>query len=492
MESARARWRVLRKHVVWTDAGYVITEFLPTVSWAGVHNTIPAAAGHHIAEAQWLADSRVGKDYAKFWFAQDSGAAPLAYTNWIGHAAWRAYAHHGDADAAVAVRDGLAKLYRDRLVPKYLAEYEGAGGRKQCWWQDDNRDAMEVSISGPGCRPTISAAMYGEAAALVEMAELPPANRSMAAEFAYWRKFSRSVVLDQLWDAEIESFAVIPLGKPPAYDDHGDAPARRTPPRDARAASGACDLQAVRRLNETVKVRELLAFMPFFYKGLVPPNAKYDVMWKQLFDERGFSAPFGLSVAERRHACWNYSWEHGDTWNQDSWPYETARVLTAAAHVVHGGGGGVSRARYVALLRGYAAQHVDTTAVNDTGIPHVFENVHPTEGYWVNRARMYWANSSLRNMGNHYLHSTFNDLILSGLLGIRLDPNNPGKCTIHPLLYDGVEAFAFDSVVIMNRTLTFFWDKSGERYRRGAGQTLLVDGIVRAQSPERNPVTLQL
>ena len=64
------RWRVLRKHVTWTGApdGYVITEFLREVSWAGLHNTIPAAAGHHLREARWLRNATAASDYARFWF----------------------------------------------------------------------------------------------------------------------------------------------------------------------------------------------------------------------------------------------------------------------------------------------------------------------------------------------------------------------------------------------------------------------------------------
>lgn len=54
------RWWVYRKHirkidaVTVSDAGervkldYVITEFLPNVSWSGSFNTISAAAAHHI------------------------------------------------------------------------------------------------------------------------------------------------------------------------------------------------------------------------------------------------------------------------------------------------------------------------------------------------------------------------------------------------------------------------------------------------------------
>ena len=43
---------------------------------------------------------------------------------------------------------------------------------------------------------------------------------------------------------------------------------------------------------------------------------RYGVMWKQLFDDEGFAAKWGLRAAEKRSKCYNYSWEHGDTWNQ--------------------------------------------------------------------------------------------------------------------------------------------------------------------------------
>lgn len=53
------RWWVYRKHIKRIEAtavqlrknvtlNYVITEFLPNISWAGAFNTISAAAAHHI------------------------------------------------------------------------------------------------------------------------------------------------------------------------------------------------------------------------------------------------------------------------------------------------------------------------------------------------------------------------------------------------------------------------------------------------------------
>ena len=40
------RWWMYRKHVKKTEDGFVVTEFMPPVGWAGKHNTIscPAAS----------------------------------------------------------------------------------------------------------------------------------------------------------------------------------------------------------------------------------------------------------------------------------------------------------------------------------------------------------------------------------------------------------------------------------------------------------------
>ena len=85
-----------------------------------------------------------------------------------------------------------------------------------------------------------------------------------------------------------------------------------------------------------------------------------------------------------------------------------------------GGGVAIDVDDYWTLLQQYARQHTVTTAVNDTADPlgsgHVFENLHGDLGYWNNRERMYWTDDPNRNMGDHYLHSTYGDLVLAGLL----------------------------------------------------------------------------
>eukprot|EP00937_MAST-01D_sp_MAST-1D-sp2_P007048 g7048.t1 len=514
------RWRVFRRHLKWTAAdGWVLTEFLPYVPWAGRHNTIPAAAGHHIAEGTWLLDPRPVDDYTAFWYkdgadpAGGGGGDPTTYTSWIAHAAWRRALVTGNTTGLVRARAAMARSFRERIVPNHLATVNvdagGSGRATMCWRQDDGADAMEVSVSGPGCRPTIAAALYGEASAIAAAFALPPANASARREFERWANLSRAAVLDVHWNTRVGTFAVVPLAGTPS------TPASAPP---------ACNLSAVRRVNRTVDVRELLGFSPWYWSDYSLPAAgegggaeagagagaaalapllprawaqrrSAGNMWAQLFDSQGLAGSYGLRTVERRSSCYNYSYEHGDCWNGPSWPYETARVLTGAANALNlhsagagagtgAGAGALNSSSYWSLLAAYARQHTRSRAVNDTaatpGAGHVFENLHADEDYWNNRARMYSGGSPQRNQGDDYFHSSFADIVISGLLGLRPQPGR--RVVINPLVPPGTAHFALDHVRYKNRMLALFFDADGSRYGRGAGLTLLVDGRVAAHS----------
>ncbi len=50
-----------------SGVGYMITEFMQPVSYAGAFGSIDAAAGHHIEEAQWLRSTFYDQDYLHLW-----------------------------------------------------------------------------------------------------------------------------------------------------------------------------------------------------------------------------------------------------------------------------------------------------------------------------------------------------------------------------------------------------------------------------------------
>ncbi len=91
------RWWTYRKHIKQTPDGFVVTEFLPAVTWAGKYNTISCAAGHHLYEGRWLHDQQYLDDYSRFWFRKDGGNLH-AYSNWIADAIWARYCVTGECE----------------------------------------------------------------------------------------------------------------------------------------------------------------------------------------------------------------------------------------------------------------------------------------------------------------------------------------------------------------------------------------------------------
>ena len=477
------RWRSYKKHIKWTSDGWVLTEFLPYVPWSGRHNAIPAAAGHHVLEGRWLHDGSVTGDYVKFWFddrqLDESFGGTTGYTSWIGHAAWQRFLVTGNQTEIEELLPQLVKAYDVNFKKQWWRD-DGFNG-KGCWWQSDGADAMEVSISGTGCRPTIAAAMWGEATAVSKMATLV-GNTTLAARFESEAAKTKELILTEHWSDEIQSFAVISPGG-------GGVPA------DDPTPERGCNLSTVRPANATVKVRELLGFMPFYYgAGLVDEATLGKVgppMWKSLFDkDGGFAAPFGLRTAEKRALCYNYSFSHGDCWNGPSWPYETARVLTAAANVLneYSSQSALTSAQYWELLSQYVLQHTATTAANDIAKPlgsgHVFENVHADLGYWNNRAIMYWNDHSGKNQGDDYNHSTLIDLLLTGLFGIR--PQAGKTLVVNPLFPTSVfKAFAVEHVMYKGRSI-------GVKFAEGTGLQVFVDGKIAAHRADLGKLTVDV
>ena len=77
--------------------------------------------------------------------------------------------------------------------------------------------------------------------------------------------------------------------------------------------------------------------------------------------------------------------------------------------------------------------------------------------------------------GQAYNHSTFCDLIIEGLVGLR--SRSDDVVEVNPLIPTGTwDYFCLDRVPYHGRTLTILWDKTGEHYHKGAGLRVLADG----------------
>ena len=193
------RWWTFRKHIKQTPDGWVVTEFLPKVSWSGKHNTINCPAGHHFHEGRWLADRRILRDYAVFWFRK--GGRVRAYSFWAAEAIRAMCLVTGDPSPAVDLLDDLVKNYQGWEQSRLMGD--------GLFWQIDDRDGMEVSVGKSGKLATINSYMYGDARAIAHIARLA-GRKKLAAEYDAKADRLRELVQTKLWDRKAKFFKTLP------------------------------------------------------------------------------------------------------------------------------------------------------------------------------------------------------------------------------------------------------------------------------------------
>ncbi len=424
------RWWTLRKHWAETPYGHILTEFSPTVGWAGPYNSINAALGHHVREARWLNDPGAWtKEYISFFL--DRRGNSLSYSTWYASLVLDWLKLHPDPTYAAECLYKVVSLYGERekmnLHPCGL------------FWSHDGWDAMEESISCSGIRPTMNSYMIADAKAISLMATR--AGRSdLAARFAEKAAKLREKMDKLLWDGDF--YKVIPCGKDETFYADKRPP---VPPEH--------------------NVREELGFIPWYF-GI--PGADKSVAFTQLTDEEGFAAPYGITTAERRHPRFMFKHPHECLWNGPVWPYATSQTLTALAnHLRAHGEDGITKADYYALLKQYAASH---RIVEEDGKERMWidENMDPFTGDWTARtilkANGWNHGQNMRERGKDYNHSTFCDLVLSGLLGIDA---RDGKLTADPMIPEDWDWFCVTNLPPHGETVIF--DRTGKRYGLGAG-----------------------
>jgi hypothetical protein len=430
------RWWTFRKHLKETPHGHIVTEFLPTVKWAGPFNSINCSACFHLREGRWLVDPDGWmKEYIAFWL--DGHGDAMSYSAWLASAVEEYCTLRGDQAFGAACLDALIDLYR-RWEEKAL---QPSG----LFWSDDDRDAMEFSISGPGLRPTLNSYMYGDAMAIARMAR--SAGRAGVAE-AFERKARdlKERIQRLIWDGDF--FKGIPCAKGAqiATEQRPEVP----PDHD---------------------VRELVGYIPWYFNL---PDAGYEKGFAHLRDERGFRAPFGLTTAERRHPRFMFENPHECLWNGPVWPFATSQTLVAAANLLRNyHQTALAKEDYLAMLRQYAVSHRRVDASGNM-LHWIDENMHPFTGEWLARGILekwgWLPETGGYERGKDYNHSLFCDLVLSGLLGI--GPDGCGSLTADPLILEEWDYFCVSGVRYKGQDYAIFYDRTGERYGEGRGVTI--------------------
>jgi hypothetical protein len=428
------RWYAFQKHIVRTPHGFVIDEFLDQVPWAGKFNTIDAAAGHHIREARWLRDSRYADDYARFWFGPDG--EPRRYSFWAADSVYQLYLATGDSQLAVRLLPYLEKNYE-----AWEATHQDENG---LYWQIDDRDGMEISISGTGYRPTIDSYMYGDAVAISQIAEIAG---EVETSVAYKTKADRlrSLIERQLWNPQDHFYETVQ---------------RHTP-------------------SDWIGGRELIGYLPWYFNI---PAPDHQAAWKYLFDPGGFDGRFGPTTAERRNPRFGFSNPHECLWNGPSWPFATTQTLVALANLLNEPGHSTeTTSDYMRLLSTYAkSQRIELPG--GKSIRWIDENLDADSGKWIARSILTARKQAPANRGRYYNHSGFADLIITGLIGLR--PMKGNEVVLNPLIpKDQWGYFALDDVPYHGHLLTILYDKDGSRYHRGTGLQIFCDGKVIAHAP---------
>ena len=446
------RWWTFRKHIKNTADGYVITEFLPQVNWSGKHNTISCAAGHHFYEGRWLHDTQYLDNYALFWFRR--GGSPRSYSFWAADAIYNYYLVTGDRKLVIELLPDLVENYKQWEAGKTLGgKYRIGMNPDGLFSTIDDRDGMELSIGGHGKRPSINSYMFGDAMAISKIALLAgePEISSIYREKANSLK---SLVQERLWDPSESFFKILSADSSVLSD-----------------------------------VRELIGYTPWYF-NLPDQEAGCEVAWAQVTESSGFKAPFGPTTAEQRDPRFEVSYSgHECKWNGPSWPYATSVTLTAMANVLnHYPQEVISKSDYFDLLQTYSQSH---RRVNDQGVelPWIDENINPFTGEWLARAQLEtydpetgWSDQKGgKERGKDYNHSTFCDLVITGLIGLR--PRADGHIEVNPLIpEDQWDWFCLDNVLYHGKIITVIWDKTGKKYRHGKGLRVYEDGVLVAKS----------
>lgn len=421
------RWWTFRKHLKETPDGFVFTEFLDKVGHSGKYNTISCAVGHHIYEGTWLRNKQYIDQYARFWYTGNNGGLQShfhKYSNWASWALWRRYLVNQDREFITSLLDGFVRDYEAWAAEKGL--------ENGLFWQYDVRDGMEESISGSrkvkNARPPLNSYLYANALAISRIAELS-GKEELAKEYAQKAAHLKSLIQELMWDKEARFFKVL----------HPD--------------------------GQLANVREEIGFIPWYFNL---PDSGYEQAWRQLTDPQGFAAPMGITTAEQRHPAFRSHGIGTCEWDGAVWPFATSQTLTGLANLLRNYDQSyVSRKDYFEALLTYARSQ------NRDGKPYIGEYLDEKNGTWL---------TPDSDRSRYYNHSTFCDLVISGLVGV-VPVEEDLTVVIDPLIPEGQwDWFCLDHVLYHGHDLTILWDRTGEKYGRGRGLTIFVEGEIIAHS----------
>jgi hypothetical protein len=432
------RWKMYKAHI--RNVGlneFVITEFINHVGWdRDPYCTINAASMHHIYEGRWLKDNRYMDGYINYLFQQ--GGNDRRYSESIADAAYARFLVNGDTAFIVRQLDSMKMVYN-----KWADHFDST---RQLYYIPAMPDATEYTIAsidasggkdgfegGDAFRPTINSYMYGNAMAIAKIALLKN-DYATAKEYQERADNLKYNVESNLWSDTLQHFA---------------------------------DRFKVNNKYvhnwDFIRGRELAGMIPWYF-DLPADEARFNSAWRHVLDTSQLLGKYGLRTNEPSYPYYFHQFVYfdgarGSQWNGPSWPYQTSQVLTGMANLLNDyKQTSVTSSDYLGLLKQFAGQHY----LSDSVI-NLVENYDPNLGGPI--VHYYWS--------NHYNHSAFNNLIITGLCGIR--PSMSDTLTINPLIDSTISYFALSNLNYHGHRITVVYDRDGTKYNMGKGLSVLVD-----------------
>ncbi len=447
------RWKLYKAHIRnLGDKGYLITEFLDDVGWQKhPYAMLNDATAFHLYEGRWLRDRRYLDGFIQFLYP--GGGNDRHFSESIADGVNAYTLANGDSKWAIQFLPAMQHIYN-----LWDDHYDFSKG---LYWVEPLLDATEYTVSsidatngrdgffgGQAFRPTINSYMVANARAIARFAALA-GDQKTARDYVNRAVKLRATMLVDLWNPK--------LGH---YTDRYQV-----------------NNQFV-KYWDFVRDRELEGYVPWTY-ALPPDSATYTAAWKHLLSPDGLAGPYGIRTVgpSFQYYMRQYRYEGKNPecqWNGPSWPFQTTQALLAMANLLDGYHQSVVKPTdYVRLLQQYTAQHYLD------GKPNLQEDYNPDTG----RPIVGLARSQ------HYNHSGYTDLVITGLCGLR--PHADNTLDVNPIA-EGLPFFCLENVAYHGHAVTILWDASGRRYGKGSGLTVFVDGQKRARRPQLGRLTINL
>jgi len=441
------RWKLYKSHLKDIGSrGYIVTEFLSDVSWTfNPYQSLNDATAFHINEGRWLKDGRYMDDYINYMY---SGGNDRHFSEAIAAATYGHYLVNGDRAFAIknlAAMEHIYQLWSDHYVPA-----------KGLYFIEPLLDATEYTISsidtsggkdgftgGQAFRPTINSFMFANAVAISKLAALA-GDTNTAEAYAANAAAIRDSVETNLWNDGMQHFI------------------------DRYKA----DNQFV-HYWDFIRGRELAGCVPWAFE-LPDRDPKYNAAWIHLLATNELAGPYGLRTVEPSYEYYmrqyRYAWVKGKNfpecqWNGPTWPFDTTLALEAMGNLLNDYTQDVVHADdYVRLLKQYTRQHY----LN--GEPDLQEDYNPDTGNVIVGLPR----------SHHYNHSDYDDLIITGLAGLR--PRADNFLEINPLIpadpnsTNSIQYFCLENVPYHGQLVTIMYDSDGRHYKQGAGLSAYVNG----------------